>query len=505
MKKCVLILVLCLSLLPMSAFANGWGLPDGLTHLVTETHDYDEYHDQTDDYSRKYDTARVIMTSRYHNQLIAAEKTASGDWEGMTYTTTAVYQPSEQAKYGFPKLTRTEGGFELSYPEAEELYRFVLTRGDEEEAIYTLTYAKMGDVTVERQAAYRYLVTLGAARALWVQEVTLDTFNIHQMPHRGPEDVRRMNEAQRGLQELAFLEPRLVSGQTGGKRSYAVYAAPDAATYRAAKGKAAVSTGDDYRLYCTVGDWSLIEYRVSMRTSRIGWAQMGNHGDETTEEIVRVPVRTAFDTYLTDDPNVSEYPQALLPTGTKLTALSHLADNWAYLYVEATVDGKRMRGFVPQRDVVFDDVVLPDEEAKCVGSWEMEGGGEIWYAYLQLEADGRFYASDAEDCLMDSGTWNVVQTAEKNNLYWLEENIPTIVLRCEDGRVLRYGVCVNETAVEDGNCLQMSFLSREGGVGYVPYGARDENGNPQDKTLHLKDLPRETIENWETEENFANG
>ena len=100
---------------------------------------------------------------------------------------------------------------------------------------------------------------------------------------------------------------------------------------------------------------------------------------------------TAFDTYLTDDPNVSEYHQAELPAGTKLTALSH-PDRWAYIYVEATVDGKITRGFVPQRDVVSDDVELPDEEAKLVGSWQMEAGGEFWDTYLRLDAVGDFTA-----------------------------------------------------------------------------------------------------------------
>ena len=111
---------------------------------------------------------------------------------------------------------------------------------------------------------------------------------------------------------------------------------------------------------------------------------------------------TAFDTYLTDDPNVSEYHQAELPAGTKLTALSH-PDRWAYIYVEATVDGKITRGFVPQRDVVFDDVELPDEEAKLVGSWQMEAGGEFWDTYLRLDADGRFYGSTARSRITAHG------------------------------------------------------------------------------------------------------
>ena len=64
-----------------------------------------------------------------------------------------------------------------------------------------------------------------------------------------------------------------------------------------------------------MGDWSLIEYRVSLRTSRFGWAQLGNHGDETTEDLVRVPMLTAYDTYLTDDPNVANTIRRNCPPG----------------------------------------------------------------------------------------------------------------------------------------------------------------------------------------------
>ena len=80
---------------------------------------------------------------------------------------------------------------------------------------------------------------------------------------------------------------------------------------------------------------------------------------------------TAYDTYLPDDPHVSEYHPAELPAGPKLTMwyLLGVNDDWAYAYVEATVDGKPMCGFVPRRDVVIDEVELPDEAAKYVGSW----------------------------------------------------------------------------------------------------------------------------------------
>ena len=494
MKKLRILLSLSLltALFLPAASANQWGLQGQALNIVEHTHDYDEYTCLVDDYKSKTSATRAILTSRYHNQLIAVDEVKDG-WKNAIYSTTAVYQPSELEETGYPEITRTQNGFELAYPDIDELYRFERAQDDEGNTIYTLMEAQMGGVTVARQAEYRYLVTLGDDNAVWSVEITLENFNIHNMPKRGSDDVRRINEANEGLQYLAYLYPEVVSGQKSGKKSCAVYSAPDTSSYRAAKGKASVSTGDDYNLYLTVGDWSLIEYRVSLRTSRFGWAQLGNRGDETTEELVRVPMRTAFDTYLTDDPNVSEYHQAELPAGTKLTALSH-PSGWAYIYVEATVDGQVTRGFVPQRDVVFDDVELPDEEAKIVGSWQFDGGSEIWYSYLRLDADGRFYTSDIAGAQPYHGTWSVVQTPEDSNLYWHgTAHVPTIVLRCTDGMTYRYGMAFDDEAeIADGVfCKSLSFLNSEGGGGFSPYGTYDEYGNldvDENGNLNVKQL-----------------
>ena len=513
MKKLRILLILCLTLavtLP-AASANSWNLSGQLLALVEQTHDYDEYTGLVSDYNRKAATTHTILTSRYHNQLVAVDEVKDG-WKDAIFSTTAVYQPSEQSTSGKPKLTRIKNGFELAYPKVKELYRFEYISNDWGEMAYTLMYAKMGSVEIERKESYRYLVTQGTDSAMWAVEVTLENFNIHNMPKRGPDDVRRINEANEGLQYLAYLYPQVVSGQTSGKKSYAVYSAPDTSSYRAAKGKASVSTGDDYNLYLTVGDWSLIEYRVSLRTSRFGWAQLGNHGDETTEDLVRVPMLTAYDTYLTDDPNVSEYHQAELPAGTKLTALSH-PNGWAYIYVEATVDGKITRGFVPQRDVVFDDVELPDEEAKLVGSWQMEAGGEFWDYYLRLDADGKFYSSDCDGAQPYHGTWSVVQTPADSNLYW-RGDIPTIVFRCVNGTVYRYGVEVSDDyeVAEGSYCRSMSFITCEGGTGYVSYGVYDEGGSvitDENGKLILKELDVTDEpnwgEDWGEDDDFTNG
>ena len=502
MKKRWILLILPLMMMVMPvASANGWGLPEALVPLVSNTNDYDDYYHLADDYARKENSARIIMQSRYHNQLVAVDEVKDG-WKDAIFSTTAVYQPSELEETGYPEITRTKNGFELAYPDIDERYYFELSHNNEGRTFYTLMEAQMGDVKVERIASYGYRVTLGEDSAMWMTKITLEDFNIHNMPKRGPDDVRRINEASEGLQYFACLYPEVVSGQKSGKKSYAVYSAPDTSSYRAAKGKASVSTGDDYKLYLTVGDWSLIEYRVSLRTSRFGWAQLGKHGDAATDEIVHVPMLTAFDTYLTDDPNVSEYHQAELPAGTKLTALSHPDNQWAYVYVEATVDGKITRGFVPQRDVVFDDVELPDEEAKLVGSWQMEAGGEFWDNYLRLDADGKFYGSDCDGTQPYHGTWSVVQTPADSNLYW-RGDIPTIVFRCVNGTVYRYGVGVSESAdyeVTEGDyCRSMSLITCEGGTGYVSYGVYGEGGGiitDENGKLILKELNVTNELNW---------
>ena len=503
MKKrwILLILPLMMALMMNVASANQWGLRGQALNIVEHTHDYDEYSCVADDYKSQTNATRVSLGSRYHNQLVAVDEVKDG-WKDAIFSTTAVYQPSELEETGYPKITRTKNGFELAYPDIDERYYFELQHNNEGRTFYTLMEAQMGDVKVERIASYGYRVTLGEDSAMWMTKITLEDFNIHNMPKRGPDDVRRINEASEGLQYFACLYPEVVSGQKSGKKSYAVYSAPDTSSYRAAKGKASVSTGDDYKLYLTVGDWSLIEYRVSLRTSRFGWAQLGKHGDATTNEIVHVPMLTAFDTYLTDDPNVSEYHQVELPTGTKLTALSHPDNQWAYVYVEATVDGKITRGFVPQRDVVFDDVELPDEEAKLVGSWQMEAGGEFWDNYLRLDADGKFYGSDCDGAQPYHGTWSVVQTPADSNLYW-RGDIPTIVFRCVNGTVYRYGVGVSESAdyeVTEGDyCRSMSFITCEGGTGYVSYGVYDEGGSvitDENGKLILKELDVTDELNW---------
>ena len=398
MKKLRILLILCLTLavtLP-AASANSWNLSGQLLAMVEQTHDYDDYYAMVSDYNRKAATTHTILTSRYHNQLIAAEKGADG-WKSVIVSTTAVYQPLDGC--GLPTLTRTEEGFELAYPEAGEVYRFALSHDSTNQPMYTLVYAKMGDMEVAKRENFGYLVTQGEDSAVWSKTVTLADFNIHQMP-RGTADVRRMNEMACGLQRFANVRK------------------------------------DDVK--------------------------------EIRQEWRHVPIQTVCGTYLTDDPHVSEAHQAELPAGTKLTALGYCG--WAYVYVEAEVDGETLYGFVPQRDVIFDDVEQPELRAEFVGHWRAKGGGG-WYDDFQLDADGHFSAADDDGARTCSGTWSIVQTPAGSNLYW-RGDIPTIVLRGTDGTVSRYGIQVEKEKIMPGAwSIYLSLSTNETGRSYVPDGA----------------------------------
>ena len=140
-----------------------------------------------------------------------------------------------------------------------------------------------------------------------------------------------------------------------------------------------------------------------------------------------------------------------------------------------------MGGFVPRRDEVIDEVELPDEAAKYVGSWYLYSGSEIGYLYLRLDADGRFYCSDTDGAQPYGGTWCVVQNpmAGEDNFWISAESI--LVLNYSDSMTMRFGVdYIVSTTEEDGEGLTLPLMNLaygEGGCTYVPYGAVDRYGN----------------------------
>ena len=472
----VLFLIALLIFACSSASANSWGLTKGrLLNAISAVHTWDDYSTtgggvQAGDYA--------VLHARYHNALFFA------DSEKQLYVyTKAVYQPEDKVK-GL-KLTMKKGILTLAYGDAE-VYRFSDGNGDGE---LELLEAKIGDFRVWRDdKGYSYYAEDKDGRTTFWGGTALSEFNI-RLFLRSTAEIRRINLLTAYLGDTHELS----SGYpiNPGKRGTApVYAAPfGESAWRAAKGKAAVGlNGDMWNMTDWKNDdgetYTLVRYDVSERTQRVGWVLNRKLGLEEKQEqktdplddFCRVDVWAIADTYLTDDPDVSQFRQFEVPKETCFTCLGTYG---AYAYVEAEVNkkgkftdgGAIVWGFVPLRDLELMDMgeEQPEIMKKLVGTWSFDAGGSFGPDVISYAEDGT-YTSNLVDQVHDlngkeldsyniSGTWKVITYRPQWNLFWDE---PEYALLCVGDHG---GASLNGLSF-DGEGYGVT--GGEGGGGYVP-------------------------------------
>lgn len=480
MKKFLSMALACLLFVGMTnaALANSYGLRGGIYDIVSGDKAYDEYTASADDGSDMLDGVHVnhaILKSRYHAQLIAAFRNGK-EWTSEVVTTTAVYQPGD-SRAERVELRHTDDGFCLSYGGTENYY-FVRQDGD-----YILNHVYFdensgyGDSLVwysdESVSGYQYwdggLEGGPIGDALWqVEPVKLSEFNINQIP-RSMGDVRRMNHllgcftAMKKTGDLMKNAIHLEGGKNGTK--LAVYSAPDENSFRASSGKASVSTGGDMTLIGTYGEWTLISYEVSSRTSRIGFVKAQLDSDLPPLPLLEktVDVVVARDTFLTDDPFVSQYAQVQLSAGTVMKCIGHAGDYYAYVICEQ--GGKLFWGFVPLRDlrcpfreadetlIGFSmDAYVParwDVMETLIGKWEVTAGGSLMYDRMVLYSDGTYRAYSRDEnyrLLMEhGGHWWVYDVSA--DYAHMGEPLYEIFFHGEGGERMDFGLFITDNGM----------------------------------------------------------
>ena len=104
------------------------------------------------------------------------------------------------------------------------------------------------------------------------------------------------------------------------------------------------------------------------------------------------------DTWLTDDPDVSQYSQFKVPKGTQFTCMGLYNDYYAYVGAEVKNDkfvdgGAIIWGFVPVRDLKpMEQEKQPEAMDKLIGNWKVYAGGSMADDYLVFNSDGTFTA-----------------------------------------------------------------------------------------------------------------
>ena len=477
----VLVVALCLILVCVSASANSWGLKGKLLNAVSSVHTWDNYStlsSQAGDYA--------VMHTRYHNALFWVD----GEQVLHVYTK-AVYQPEDKVK-GL-KLTWKDEVLTLAYGKSEE-YRF--SPGSEQGSLELLD-AQIGDFRVWRGegTAYSYYAEDASGKTVFWGWNPLSSFNIRLFP-RSVEEVRRISRLTAYLGDTHDIDfgntdAPGISMKTGKKGTAPVLSAPFKGAWRAGKGKAAVGLAGEFWTLPLMDyrnddgeSYTLVRYNVSERTQRIGWALSRDLGQEEKkeqrhtplEDFCRVDVRTVADTYLTDDPDVSQFAQFQVPKGTLFTCLGQWGENYAY--VEAEVKngmfadgGAVVWGFVPLRDLEIMDEgeALPEVMKRLAGTWSYYAGGSFGPDVISFAEDGTFTSStvdwslDEEGQIVTSprigGTWKVIPYSAQKNLFWNGSEY-ALVLLYDNGAASVCGLSF------DGDGFGLT--GGEGGGGYIP-------------------------------------
>ena len=479
-----------------TASANGWGLKGNLLTSVMANHAWNDYSTLSNQ-----EGPFAVMKSRYHHALFFVDSQ-----EQLHVYTTAVYQP--EAKRKAPKLYWDGHYLTISYGELEYYTFFEWNEGSGEYQLSDAVVNKFRLTGIPGESGfswrYRAMDDDHDEVVVWPEKIMLADFNIDLFPH-SVDEVRHLNHMHARFYSGLNVLGTAFSGdvydpdhpgelfQSKKKGRAAVYSAPyGKSAWRAGKGKAAVGlNGDMWVLSQHQNEdgesYACIRYNVSERTQRIGYALCEELGlpeitvqsSEPGQSFVHIDVEATADTFLTDDPDVSQFHQFSVPKGTQFTCLGLYNYNYAYVAAEVKggkfVDGGAIVwGFVPIRDLEpMEQEKVPEIMEKLAGAWQLDAGGNLAPDILNLEAGGSFTAPGMVDEVAEagtsSGTWYVTKYNPFMNLYWNEPPYE-LTLLFDNGRATVLGLQLTDEG------FGLTFW--EGGAGYLPYdGSQDSEAD----------------------------
>ena len=156
-----------------------------------------------------------------------------------------------------------------------------------------------------------------------------------------PEQTSEPSESR--FPELTFFLGTFEKGQ-----KFAVYSAPSTRAYRAAKGKAAITSGSEILVAGTVDDWILILYELDSGVTRVGYIDTkkikGSYTAGDVLPLARIQMKLTETAVMTDDPVNQLSTIGKLKKGDSVICL---AEYRGWIYVETKVSGKTARGFIP--------------------------------------------------------------------------------------------------------------------------------------------------------------
>ena len=334
---------------------EGWVIPQ-VTHVnAPASHYYDE---------NGRAAAMLILRKNETNVLCLLEKRSNGQWRVVTRNTVALEQgKNAQIPYIY---CETYGRFEIDYAYGssgqERRDWYVVCK--ESDGWHVREYRDEGagiEVTIkDDRLIYTDTGTGKKTTVVGIYESAFSQFNLREFPKTVVKARSKLTlppEIMGGAIGTAGMpSPQVVKFPVG--KWYAIYAAPGENSYRAANGKAVLSTNDWVQVFGEEQGWLLVQYDVSSEQYRIGYmsAEALPQGTKVTAlDFLYAPCHIATDTLLTDDPLISGNAMFRLPAGSEVTFLATMG-SWAYVETRAP-DGRLARGFVPFEHLTVDEFV----------------------------------------------------------------------------------------------------------------------------------------------------
>lgn len=359
MKKCIIIS--CITLLFLFTFSGALAekqqiaLTKELQALVNETGKFDEFTILTadEDTLAGHPTGIsifVLETKDYCVLFVAKEM--ENKWNLIGYTRKSLYPEKKQNRALQIQKIDSER-FKMSW--SGESYYYYAGGTENFKRLYRAEFDSNGQhcvVTGEKDDA-GLLFSSENTSAYW----KLNTYNRITWMSCNPllfpkniEAVTKNNIIFNVLNENHFGQDHIRVGLM--KKNVKVYAAPNSGI---TVDTFALFQNETFSLYGNVDGWYFIGYQDDMKRAYFGYTTSKAFSLTKRELQIStclfdsVALIASTDTFLTDDPVFSQEHYKKIPSGTPMVGLSGF--DGCYAYVEVTIDGEIIRGFVPMKDL----------------------------------------------------------------------------------------------------------------------------------------------------------
>lgn len=305
-----------------------------------------------------YEVALTVMrnTKSETNVLVMLEKaSAKEEWRIIMRNWSAVEQGDESVPFF---VFAQDGSLCMTYPDGNTA---TFQRKEERWVLTNLTFGTDTQVDVySDRLVYRVQTATDhttSQSVAGVVETGLAQFAWNRFSANVQEAQERLTTPPviptGDWRAYAIKQPSAYADKLPAGLQYDVYSAPDEASFRAANGRATLSTNDWVQLLGVEGDYLMVQYALNRHQYRIGYIRDDGRVDamELNDLVwANAPAVITTTTEMTDDPLNSCGGVLTLKKNTQVTYLGTLGSDWAYIET-TTAQGLRIRGFVAMSDI----------------------------------------------------------------------------------------------------------------------------------------------------------